>query len=70
MRPNFGHRLHCVRPVDGTVHLASALAMPLGAVAGGYGAASVARQIGKTHVRRCVISVGLLIGVAMFIRIL
>lgn len=44
--------------------------MALGAVAGGYGAASVARQIGKTHVRRFVIFVGLSISVAMFIRIL
>ena len=46
------------------------LAMAVGAVAGGYGAAGVARKIGKTWVRRFVIAVGLSIAVAMFVRVL
>jgi uncharacterized protein len=46
-----------------------AFAMVFGAVAGGYGAAGVARRIGRAPVRRFVIFVGLAIAVAMFIRV-
>lgn len=45
------------------------VAMMAGAVTGGYGAAGVARRIGRTLVRRFVIIVGLTITVAMFIRV-
>jgi hypothetical protein len=38
-------------------------------VAGGYGAAGVARKIGRTAIRRFVIAVGLTIAVVMFVRI-
>ena len=44
------------------------LPMALAAVAGGYGAAGVARRIGRTAVRRFVITVGFTISVVMFIR--
>jgi hypothetical protein len=45
------------------------LSMAFGAVAGGYGAAGVARRIGRAHVRRFVIFVGMAIAVAMFARL-
>lgn len=44
--------------------------MALGAVAGGYGAAGIARRIGRAPIRRFVILVGLSIAVAMFVRVL
>jgi len=46
-----------------------ALAMTTGALAGGYGAAGVARKIGKVTVRRFVVMVGITITVVMFIRV-
>jgi len=46
-----------------------ALAMTTGALAGGYGAAGVARKIGKVAVRRFVICVGLTITAVMFVRV-
>lgn len=46
------------------------LAMALGAIVGGYGAAGAARRIGKVAVRRFVIAVGLTIAVVMFVRVL
>jgi uncharacterized membrane protein YfcA len=42
--------------------------MTVAAVIGGYGAAGVARRIGKTAVRRFVISVGFTISVVLFIK--
>ena len=54
----------------GMVYWPYAFAMTFGAVAGGYGAAGVARKIGKTYVRRFVILVGLSIAVVMFIRVM
>jgi uncharacterized membrane protein YfcA len=45
------------------------LAMAAGAVVGGYGAAGVARKIGRTAVRRFVIFIGLSIAVVMFVRL-
>jgi hypothetical protein len=56
--------------VAGLVVWPYALAMTLGAVGGGYGAAGVARKIGKLAVRRFVILVGLSITLVMFVRIL
>lgn len=46
------------------------LAMAIGAVAGGYGAAGLARRIGKAHVRRFVIIVGYTIATVLFVRML
>jgi len=45
------------------------LPMAVGAVAGGYGAAGVARKIGRTAVRRFVIFVGFSIAIVMFVRL-
>lgn len=44
------------------------LVMAMSAIVGGYGAAGIARTIGKTAVRRFVICVGFTIAVVLFIR--
>ncbi len=46
-----------------------ALAMTVGSLSGGYGAAGIARKIGKVAVRRFVIFVGLSITLIMFVRV-
>ncbi|MGZ4789263.1 MAG: sulfite exporter TauE/SafE family protein [Terriglobales bacterium] len=46
------------------------LVMAITAIAGGYGAAGVARRIGRTAVRRFVIAVGYTITIVLFIRIM
>jgi len=46
-----------------------ALAMAVGAVAGGYGAAGIARRVSKKLVQRFVIFIGLTITAVMFVRI-
>ena len=46
------------------------LAMAIAAIAGGYGAAGLARRVGKTWVRRFVIALGYTITVALFVRIM
>lgn len=46
------------------------LAMALGSILGGYGAAGVARRIGRTAVRRFVIAVGFTISAVLFVRLL
>jgi uncharacterized membrane protein YfcA len=53
----------------GLVFWPYALAMAVGSVTGGYGAAGVARRIGRTAVRRFVIFIGLSIAVVMFVRL-
>jgi uncharacterized membrane protein YfcA len=53
----------------GLVFWPYAFAMMFGAVVGGYGAAGVARKIGRTAVRRFVIFIGLVITAAMFVRV-
>jgi hypothetical protein len=53
----------------GLVNWPYAAAMAAGALIGGYGAAGVARRIGKKTVRGFVIFVGLAIAVAMFVRL-
>ena len=53
----------------GMIRWPYAVAMAAGSVFGGYGAAGVARRIGRTHVRRFVILVGLAIAAAMFVRV-
>ena len=45
------------------------LVMAIGAVLGGYGAAGLARRIGKTYVRRFVIAVGYTISAVLFVRL-
>jgi hypothetical protein len=52
----------------GLVSWPYALAMAAGSLAGGYGAAGIARKIGKTALRYFVIVVGLSMSVVMFIR--
>ena len=54
----------------GLVHWPIALAMAVGALAGGYGATGVARRIGKLVVRRFVICVGATISAVLFVRLL
>ncbi len=54
----------------GLVSWPYALAMALGALAGGYWAAGFARKLGKVLVRRLVIIVGLVITVVMAVRLL
>lgn len=46
------------------------LVMAIAAVAGGWGAAGVARRLGRTAVRRFVIALGYVIAVVLFIRIM
>ncbi|HWB96127.1 MAG TPA: sulfite exporter TauE/SafE family protein [Bryobacteraceae bacterium] len=45
-----------------------ALIMAVGAVAGGYGGAGVARRLGRTAVRRVVIAIGFGIALSLFLR--
>jgi uncharacterized membrane protein YfcA len=66
----------CINGVAGVLFAQAGLvfwpyvvAMMAGAVAGGYGAANVARRIGRTFVRRFVIIAGLTIAVAMFVSV-
>jgi uncharacterized membrane protein YfcA len=56
--------------IAGLVAWPYALVMTGGALVGGYGAADIARKIGKVAVRRFVIVVGLSISVTMFIKIM
>jgi uncharacterized membrane protein YfcA len=44
------------------------LVMAAGAIAGGYGAAGVARRIGRKAVRRSVVAIGFSIAAALFVR--
>jgi uncharacterized membrane protein YfcA len=44
------------------------LPMAIAALAGGYGAAGLARRIGRTAVRRFVIAVGLAISISLFVK--
>jgi uncharacterized membrane protein YfcA len=50
------------------VHWSYVLTMAIAAIIGGYGAAGVARRIGRTAVRRFVIAVGFSIALTLFIR--
>jgi len=56
--------------IAGLVVWPYALAMTTGALIGGYGAAGIARKIGKVAVRRFVIFVGLAISAVMFVKIM
>ncbi|HEY3756152.1 MAG TPA: sulfite exporter TauE/SafE family protein [Opitutaceae bacterium] len=55
---------------SGLVAWPYALAMAVGAITGGYGAAGIARKIGKVAVRRFVIFVGVSITLVMFVKVL
>ena len=50
------------------VHWPSALLMASGAIAGGYGAAHVARRLSRALVRRVIVGIGLVIGLNMLWR--
>lgn len=50
------------------VYWPDVLVMVIGAIAGGYGGAGLARKIGRTAVRRIVILVGLGMAVSLFVR--
>ncbi len=54
---------------SGLVRWPDALVMAVSAVAGGYYGASIAQRLGRVFVRRTVIFIGLVIGIAMLIRI-
>lgn len=54
---------------SGLIHWPYILPMAIAAIAGGYGAAGVARRIGKTWVRRFVIAIGYTIALVLFIRL-
>jgi uncharacterized membrane protein YfcA len=42
--------------------------MAVGAVAGGYGGAGLARKLGRATVRRIVVAIGFAMAVSLFIR--
>lgn len=56
--------------VGGLIYWPYILVMAVGSIAGGYGAAGIARKVGKVWIRRLVILVGLVMAVAMFIRLI
>lgn len=55
--------------IAGLVYWPDALLMSVGAIAGGYFGASIARRAGRVFVRRTVIFIGLVIGVVMLWRL-
>ena len=52
----------------GRVEWRYALVMMVGAIAGGYGGAGLARKLGRTFVRRAVIVIGLAMAVSLLFR--
>src|SRR3954469_25709959 len=52
----------------GMVYWPDVLIMAIGAIAGGYGGAGVARKLGRTTVRRIVIAIGFGMAISLFIR--
>lgn len=42
--------------------------MAVGAIAGGYGAAGIARRLGRTTVRRVVIGIGFAMAISLFVK--
>jgi uncharacterized membrane protein YfcA len=52
----------------GMVYWPDVLIMSLGAIAGGYGGAGLARKMGRTTVRRIVIAIGFGMAISLFIR--
>jgi uncharacterized protein len=54
--------------VWGSVHWPDAVVMAAGAISGGYGGASLARRLGRPFVRRCVVVIGLVMGISLLFR--
>ncbi|MBV9849803.1 MAG: sulfite exporter TauE/SafE family protein [Armatimonadetes bacterium] len=54
--------------LGGRVNWPLALLMAVGAVLGGYGGAGLARRLGQKNVRRLVVGIGLVIGLAMLVK--
>jgi uncharacterized protein len=54
--------------VSGRVEWPYAIVMAVGAMAGGYGGAGLARKLGRTFVKRAVIGIGLLMALSLLIR--
>jgi uncharacterized membrane protein YfcA len=54
----------------GTIVWADGLAMAIGATAGGYSGASIARRLGARRVRRFVVALGFLLAVALLVKAL
>jgi len=52
----------------GTVSWADAVVMAVGAVAGGYGGAGLARRLGRRFVRRTVVIIGVTMAVSLYFR--
>jgi uncharacterized membrane protein YfcA len=53
---------------SGMVRWPYVLVMAIGAIVGGYGAAGVAKRIGRTAVRRIVIAIGLGMAISLFVK--
>ena len=53
----------------GIIHWPVALAMAIGSCLGGYGAAGIARKIGKVAIRRFVIAVGFTLAAVIFVKL-
>jgi len=54
--------------VWGTVSWSDAIVMAVGAIAGGYGGAGLARRLGRRFVRRTVVVIGLTMAVSLYFR--
>ena len=52
----------------GMVYWPDALLMAIGAIAGGIGGSGLARKLGRTAVRRIVISIGFAMAISLFFR--
>ena len=52
----------------GMVYWPDVLLMAIGAIAGGYGGAGMARRIGRTAVRRIVVAIGFGMALSLFIK--
>ena len=50
------------------VYWPDVIVMAIGAIAGGYGGAGVARKLGRTAVRRIVIGIGFGMALSLFIK--
>jgi uncharacterized membrane protein YfcA len=50
------------------VYWPDVLIMAIGAIAGGYGAAGIARRMGRTTVRRIVVGIGFAMAISLFIK--
>jgi len=53
--------------VSGAVLWGDGAVMALGAIAGGYGGAGLARRLGRSFVRRAVVAIGFGMAIALFV---